>query len=303
MARRQPVCGRAGCRSSVPTGLGYGGTSATSLLIGAGSKVFATQSNLAYQVGNYVRASSAANGANFMEGPVTAYAAGSMTINVSKTGGSGTFADWRFATSGAPGTGDLLSTNNLSDVANAGTSRSNLGLAIGTNVEAWNANLDTFAALGNWKVAYTNGSGNPVALTLGAANTIFGSNSATSAPAFASLDAWGGLVKAGNQTITGGFKVTPNNLGTTIPSFTLDPTLGNYQYGTNNAAFTLTAPANDCAVDILVTNGATAGAITFSGFTVSSSTGDALTTTNTNKFVISIRRINAVSTYVIKALQ
>lgn len=38
-------------------------------------------------------------------------------------------------TSGA-GTGDLLAANNLSDVANAGTSRTNLGLAIGTDVLA-----------------------------------------------------------------------------------------------------------------------------------------------------------------------
>jgi len=52
-----------------PTGSGYGGTSTTSLLIAnLVTKVFATQTGLAYQVGNYIRASSAANGANFMEG-------------------------------------------------------------------------------------------------------------------------------------------------------------------------------------------------------------------------------------------
>lgn len=50
---------------------------------------------------------------------------------------------------GIPGTGsgDLISTNNLSDVANVTTSRSNLGLAIGTNVQAFNANLSTFAGI------------------------------------------------------------------------------------------------------------------------------------------------------------
>lgn len=112
----------------------------------------------------------------------------------------------------------------------------------------------------------------------------------------------GAVQKAGNQTITGGFSISPNNLGT-ISSFTLNPALGNYQYGTNNGAFTLTAPASDCAVDLLVTNGASAGSVTFSGFTVGSSTGDALTTTNGHKFIVSIRRINSVSTYIIKALQ
>lgn len=110
------------------TGAGYGGSSTTSLLIATGSKVFALVAGYAYQVGNYVRASSAANGANFMEGLVTAYSAGNITINVTKIGGSGTLADWNFATAGAPGTGDLLSTNNLSDVANAATSRINLGI-------------------------------------------------------------------------------------------------------------------------------------------------------------------------------
>lgn len=111
------------------TGAGYGGTSTTSVLIATGSKLFSIQSGLAYQVGNYVRASSAANGANFMEGFVTAYVAGSptlITINVTKVGGSGTFADWNFSISGAPGSGDLLASNNLSDVANAGTAATNL---------------------------------------------------------------------------------------------------------------------------------------------------------------------------------
>jgi len=103
-------------------------------------------------------------------------------------------------------------------------------------------------------------------------------------------------------TITAGFTITPNNLGN-ITSFTIDPTLGNYQYGTNHGAATWTAPASDCAVDILVTNDATAGTITFSGFTVGSSTGSTLTTTNTSKFLISIRRINGISTYSIYALQ
>lgn len=43
-----------------------------------------------------------------------------------------------------PDTYFLQTSNNLSDVNNRSTSRTNLGLAIGTNVEAWSPNLDTY---------------------------------------------------------------------------------------------------------------------------------------------------------------
>ena len=41
--------------------------------------------------------------------------------------------------------GFLTAANNLSDLASAATARSNLGLVIGTNVQAWDADLDTWA--------------------------------------------------------------------------------------------------------------------------------------------------------------
>ena len=66
-----------------------------------------------------------------------------------------------------PLSGALLAANNLSDVANAGTSRSNLGLAIGTNVLAYDANLQAFVTAltlptsdgSNGQALVTNGSG------------------------------------------------------------------------------------------------------------------------------------------------
>ncbi len=72
-----------------------GDSSTTSLAIGTGSKTFTQASSLAYPIGLKVRAASAANSANFMEGDVTAQSGNSLTINMTTTGGSGTLSDWQ----------------------------------------------------------------------------------------------------------------------------------------------------------------------------------------------------------------
>lgn len=106
---------------------------------------------------------------------------------------------------------------------------------------------------------------------------------------------------AASQVITGGETVTA--LTQTAGNLTINCGLRPLQYQTNSGAFTLTAPAADSACMLLSTNDGSAGAITFSGFSVGSSTGDALTTTNGNKFTISIWRINGVSGYRVAAHQ
>ena len=66
-----------------------------------------------------------------------------------------------------PAAGALLASNNLSDVANAGTSRTNLGVAIGSDVLAYDANLQGFVSAltlptsdgTNGQALVTNGSG------------------------------------------------------------------------------------------------------------------------------------------------
>lgn len=120
---------------------GYGGTSTTSLAIGTGSKVFTTQSGLAYN-GARVRAAAASDATKWMEGVAT-YAGTTLTITVDKTGGSGTFASWTLAIAGQPATGDMSSANNLSDVASASASRGNIA-ALGV------VRVQTFTASGTY---------------------------------------------------------------------------------------------------------------------------------------------------------
>lgn len=107
----------------------YNVTSNASLAIAIASKAFTgVATNNAYQIGDYVRAKSNANAANYMEGNVTANAAGTLTVNVTRVGGSGTFADWNISPTGAPGVGDMLKTDNLAGLANVGTAANNLGV-------------------------------------------------------------------------------------------------------------------------------------------------------------------------------
>lgn len=79
-------------------------TSTTSLAIGTGSKVFTTQSGKDIGVGSFVMVTSDANPSiNYMFGQVTAYSGTTLTVNVTVTGGSGTYADWTIRVAGARG--------------------------------------------------------------------------------------------------------------------------------------------------------------------------------------------------------
>jgi hypothetical protein len=112
------------------------------------------------------------------------------------------------------------------------------------------------------------------------------------------------VISTSGSTLNSGFTVTPYNLGVITTALTANGALGNYQYMTANAAFTLTAPTSDTAIDILVTNGTGAGTITFSGFTApSGGGGDTYATTSSNRYLLMIRRINSIATYAWKALQ
>lgn len=69
--------------------------------------------------------------------------------------------DVRGAAGAGTGTGDVVAANNLSDLANITTARANLGLTIGTDVQAFDTDLNAIAALVSAanKVPYSTGSG------------------------------------------------------------------------------------------------------------------------------------------------
>lgn len=114
--------------------------------------------------------------------------------------------------------------------------------------------------------------------------------------AFRSRPASPALLNVLAQVVSGGFRVTSNNLGTkSSSSYKPDPGNGPLQYLTNGGAFTLQAPDYDGSFAIEVTNNGSAGTITFSGFASGHPKGDALTTTNGHTFLVTITRVNGKS--------
>lgn len=105
-----------------------------------------------------------------------------------------------------------------------------------------------------------------------------------------------------DQALTGGAIVTSKSLGT-VSSGTTTPDPGDrpLQHYTNGGAHTLGVSSNAGSIVLDITNNASAGAITTSGFT--KVVGDAFTTTNGHKFRCSITIGNGGSLLQVQALQ
>lgn len=190
---------------------------------------------------------------------------------------SGTVTGTNIASGTVTGTNiasGTVANSNLANTTSGDSYKGRIGAAGVPADNAWsNCNGNNSA------LQYTNGTGT-------------GCNSAV-----ASLTATG-------QTLSGGATAATVPLGTiSSGTVTINCGSGPLQSGTNNGAFTLAAPASDSSCIVTLTNGATAGAITFSGFSVGSNTGDTLTTTNTQKFSIFVWRNNSIAGYRVAAHQ
>lgn len=134
--------------STGPAGPGYFATSTASLLIGTGSKAFTgVGTSLGYSAGMRAIASSLANSANYMEGRVTSYSGGTLTLNVNLTGGSGTFADWQINIAGEQGPQGIQGPQGVAGptgatgASYAGTSTTSLSIGTGSKVFTTQAGL------------------------------------------------------------------------------------------------------------------------------------------------------------------
>ncbi len=155
-------------------------------------------------------------------------------------------------------------------------------------------------------------SGNPVAVTsdiTGVAATAFGTTVVEAANAAAgrtlmdSEQADADILKADtDDTLTAGFAGTDDDDGTkSSGTYTPVFTGGNFKKIVNGGAFTLAPPAETSSLVVQVTNNASAGTVTTSGFTLVD--GDTIATTDADDFHFFITRVNSFSHLHVVALQ
>lgn len=108
--------------------------------------------------------------------------------------------------------GALLTTNNLSDVASVPSARSNLGLTIGTHVQAWDADLDAIAAL----ATATYGRALLTLVDAAAAQTALGLAAVAASGSFADLSNKPGIRSNGQNVISASKTLNDADKGTHI---------------------------------------------------------------------------------------
>jgi hypothetical protein len=217
-------------------------------------------------------------------------AAGSLTVGVT-TIGSGATTRVLFDNAGTLGEYTVSGTGSV---------------AMTTSPVFTTPNIDTATASSINKVVIT-APATGATLTIADGKTLTANNSLTftgtdgTTMTFPAANANVAALNIADQTVTGGANVTSLSLAS--GSFTVDCGARPLQSISNNATFTITAPANDGSCILLVTNVAGAGSINFTGFSVGANVGDTLTTIVGNKFSIFIWRVAGTSGYRIAAHQ
>jgi hypothetical protein len=231
---------------------GTSATSTTSLTIGTGSKSFTVQTAKAFVVGQWVTITATASPANWMHGQITAYTTGTgaQVVNVAMVGGSGTIAAWTVALSAPSVSGNaVLTTSIYADptwltslagtkitgtvaLANGGTgggdtptARANLGLAIGSDVQAYSSNLASWS-----------GKTVPLGVPVGTTDVQTISNKTISGASTSST-----VNDAGGSAWSIGFREVPQNAQSASYQLVAADN-GKHIYSLNSAAQTITVP-------------------------------------------------------------
>ncbi len=119
-------------------GATYTASSVSSLTVTTGSKTFTIATGRGYTVGQRLRAASAADPTNYMEGLVASYSGATLTMTIDRAGGSGTHADWNINVAGDTGS---QGTKGDTGSGYGGTSTSSVAVGIGSKTFATQPNL------------------------------------------------------------------------------------------------------------------------------------------------------------------
>lgn len=112
-----------------PPGPGFSTSSTTSRTVGTGTQTFNIPGDGLSYLGSRMRAAYRSDTAKYMEGIVNAATATSVTINVDRTGGAGTFTDWVLVVAG--------DTGSQGPIGAASTGVSATSNTIGTGLKTW----------------------------------------------------------------------------------------------------------------------------------------------------------------------